>query len=173
MKTQTFLVIVDDTEEHLIAMRYAAQRAHALQGRVALLYIVEPVGIEAWRGVEKAVLDEAFAEARKHMATHEAFVKEVSGTEPLTFYRKGETSTALIDFIEEQDDITTLVLAAQKKDGGRNPLVQYVMSDKGLKKLKIPCTVVPQVMRDADKILPLVSEEVVEEKEETKEEGEA
>lgn len=150
MKTQTFLVIVDETEEQIVAMRYAAQRAHALQGRVALLYIVEPCGIEAWRGVEKAVLDEAFAEARKRMVKHEAFVQEISGQDPLTFYRKGECSSALMEFIEEQDDITTLVLAAQKKDGKRNPLVQYVMSEKGLKKMKIPCTVVPLVMRDAD-----------------------
>ncbi len=158
MKQQTFLVIVDETDEQLVAMRYAAQRAQALQGRVALLYIVEPCGIEAWRGVEKAVLDEAFAEARKRMVKHEAFVTEVSGQAPLTFYRKGECNSALMEFIEEQNDITTLVLAAQKKDGKRNPLVQYMMSEKALKKIKIPCTVVPQVMRDAD-VLEVVPEE--------------
>lgn len=163
MKTQTFLVVVDESDEHLIAMRYAAQRAHALQGRVALLYIVEPCGIEAWRGVEKAVLDEAFAEARKRMTKHEAFVTEVSGQEPLTFYRKGDSCSALMEFIEEQADITTLVLAAQKKDGGRNPFVQYVMSDKRLKKLNIPCTVVPQVMRDAEPVIEPPAEEDKEE----------
>jgi len=159
MKTQIFLVVVDETEDQHVAIRYAAQRAKAMKGKVALLSVVEPCGIEAWRGVEKAVLDEAFSQARERMVKHEAFVKEISGQDPLTFYRKGECCSALMDFIEDQEDITILVLVSQKKNGKRNPFVQHVMSDKGLKKLKIPCTVVPQIMRDADVVIEEQTEE--------------
>ena len=44
-----FLVVVDETEEMRVALRYAALRAFHTGGKVALLSVVEPPGIAAIR----------------------------------------------------------------------------------------------------------------------------
>jgi hypothetical protein len=38
---RVFLVVVDDTDEMRVALRYACRRAAHTEGRVALLYVVE------------------------------------------------------------------------------------------------------------------------------------
>ncbi len=147
---RTFLVLADETEEMLVALRYAARRAKTAQGRVALLYVVEPEEISTWGGVERALTDEAFDQGRKKMVALEKIAREISGAEPVTFYRKGERRKVLLELIESEPSISVLVLAAQTGDGGRNPLIQYLTSDKGLRKLKIPLVVVPDNRRADD-----------------------
>lgn len=142
--TKTFLVIVDDSKEMPVALCYAARRAKQAKGRVALLYVVEPDGIETWGGVEQAVMDHAFDEGREKMAQFEKMAEDISGATPVTFYRKGERRKVLVDLVDTQTDIAALVLAAQTHDGGYNPLIQYLTADKGIKKLRVPLIIVPE-----------------------------
>lgn len=152
MTNRTFLVVLDDSKEFPRALRYAALRAKELNGRVAVLYIVEPQGIETFGGVEQAVIDEAFDEGRRKMAAHEKAVEAIIGEKLKSHYRKGESRATLLAFIEEKTDICALVLAAQAKEGGNNPLIQYFTSEKGLRKLKIPLIVLPETMRESPEI---------------------
>ncbi|MCH8808530.1 MAG: universal stress protein, partial [Proteobacteria bacterium] len=39
---RVFLVVVDETEEMKVALRFACLRARRTGGRVALLYVIEP-----------------------------------------------------------------------------------------------------------------------------------
>lgn len=147
MVARTFLVVVDASPEFPIAVRYAADRASAVNGRVALLAVVEPQGIETWGGVERALDDQAFDVARSLVASHEETVEKATGVKPLTFFRKGEIRSVLLDLIDQEKDISTLVLAAQTREGGRNALIQYLTNEKGIKKLKIPLIIVPDTCR--------------------------
>ncbi len=45
---RVFLVVVDDTEEMRVALRYACRRAAHTHGRVALLYVVESSEFQHW-----------------------------------------------------------------------------------------------------------------------------
>lgn len=147
---RTFLVVVDGSEELPVALRYAARRARDVAGRVALLSIVEPEGIETWGGVERALTDEAFDRARQDMAQHIKQVEELTGGEPLTFFRKGQRREVLLELLEKQPEISVLVLAAQTRDGGSNPLIKYLTSEKGLRRLKVPLIIVPETYRETE-----------------------
>ena len=56
-----FLVVVDETEEMRNALRFACRRAQHSQGRVALLYVIEPVEFQHWLGVGRVMEEEARA----------------------------------------------------------------------------------------------------------------
>jgi nucleotide-binding universal stress UspA family protein len=150
MSTRTFLVVVDDSPEFPLAVRYAAQRAMAVGGEVAMLAVVEPDMIETWGGVERALDDHAFDKARALVAQYEALIEEHTKSKPKTFFKKGETRSVLLELIDQEKEISTLVLAAHTRESGRNILIQYLTSDKGIKKLKIPLIVVPDSCRCID-----------------------
>ncbi|MGE4351231.1 MAG: universal stress protein [Bdellovibrionales bacterium] len=147
MSGRVFLVVVDESLEFQIAMQYAAERARAVGGRVAFLGVVEQQGIETWSGVERALDDEAFDRVRAVVAAHEKTVEAITGFKPLTYYYKGETRSVLIELIDEEPDVSTLVLAAQTGENAHNTLIQYLTSDKGIRKLKIPLIIVPDTCR--------------------------
>lgn len=143
--THTYLVVVDRSQEMLVALRFVLRRAKETNAAIALLKIVEPEAIETWGGVERAVMDEAFTDARKTMAAHEKLIEETLGRKPRTFYRKGERVKALLDVLESEKDLSTLVLAADTTAGADNPLIRYLTSEKGLRKLRLPLVIVPDI----------------------------
>lgn len=144
-QTSSYLVVVDDSVEFPSALRFAAGAARSSGSTVTLLSIVEPEGIEAWGGVERAMDDEAFEEARKKMAAHEKLAEELSGRKPVCVYKKGERRAVIVDYLEKTPSIAALVLAIGMKDGS-NPLIHHLTSDKGLRKLNIPLIIVPEKM---------------------------
>ena len=50
-RDRVFLVVVDDSAEREVALRYACLRVRKGGGRVALLRVVEPAGETEWAGV--------------------------------------------------------------------------------------------------------------------------
>ncbi|HAJ19919.1 MAG TPA: universal stress protein, partial [Rhodospirillaceae bacterium] len=52
---RVFLVVVDDSEEMQVAMRFACLRAKNTGGRVALLYVQEPAEFHHWLGVGELI----------------------------------------------------------------------------------------------------------------------
>ena len=48
-----FLVVVDQTPECAVALRFASRRAQHTGGIVTLLYIVAPADFQQWAGVER------------------------------------------------------------------------------------------------------------------------
>src|SRR3546814_17711518 len=46
-----FLVVVDDTQESRVALRYATRRARNIRCGVVLLRVVEPVAFQQWASV--------------------------------------------------------------------------------------------------------------------------
>lgn len=147
MSSRVFLVVVDESAEFPVALRYASLRARNVDGCVALLSVVEPQGIETWGGVERALDDEAFDRARATVAGHEKFAQEMTGRAVRTYYKKGEVLNVLFELIDQEKDISSLILAASTGEGKRNPLIQYLTSEKGVRKLKIPLIVVPDTCR--------------------------
>ena len=150
MKQRVLLVVMDGSAAFVAARDYAAQRAKAMGGNVALLAIVEPQSIETWSLIEEAVTDSAFDEARREMAAHEQAVQAITGTKPLCYYRKGEIKATLLSFIEEVPEISMLVLAADNDTSKENPLIQYFAAGKGLRKLTLPLTIVPTRLRQGE-----------------------
>lgn len=150
MKEEVFLVLVDDSDGFIKALDGAIRQAVQTSGQVALLSVVEIDGIEAFSGVERVLMDEAFDEARRKMAVYEKRVEAALGRKPRTIFRKGDVKAALLDVLQKESGLSGLVLAAQTREGGRNPLIQYLTSDKGLRKLCLPLTIIPDHVQKED-----------------------
>ena len=55
---RTYLVVVDDSDEARVALRFAARRAAKTSGRIEVLGIVEPQDFVQWGGVQSAIEQE-------------------------------------------------------------------------------------------------------------------
>ena len=57
-RDRVFLVVVDDSAEQAVALRYACLRARKGGGRVALLRVLEPVELVEWAGEPRLQLQQ-------------------------------------------------------------------------------------------------------------------
>lgn len=136
-----FLVIVDMTEEFLVAVDYASQFANAEDGYVALLNVIEYSYVQNWKTVEDRVRSEMRGQAEQ--ATWDAAGRVMENTHkiPMICIEEGDRVDLIIKTIEENNNIAALVLASanSSKPG---PLITY-FSGKGLSRLPIPLMIVP------------------------------
>jgi nucleotide-binding universal stress UspA family protein len=145
---RVFLVVVDETEEMHNAMRFACRRAQHTQGRVALLYVIEPVEFQHWLGVGRVMEEEARAEAERRMQTLAAEVFEITGTMPIVHIREGDRAEELVKLLQEEGSASLLVLATAV-GSNPGPLVTYLMSNFG-RGIRTPVTLVPGQLTDVE-----------------------
>jgi nucleotide-binding universal stress UspA family protein len=141
-RERVFLVVVDDSDEMQNALRYAARRALKTQGRVALLYVVEPAEFQHWLGVERVMQDEARQQAEQTLQALAARVQAESGKLPILHVREGRRRDELLALIEEEPSISLLVLGMASGREGPGPLVTYLVSQMG-GQMRLPVTLVP------------------------------
>src|ERR1700761_9304504 len=84
-----FLVVVDKTPEHKVALRFATRRAQHTSGRVTLMCPAQLPDFQQWRGVEEIMRDEAHAEAESLLHGAAKTVNELSGIIPELVIREG------------------------------------------------------------------------------------
>ncbi|MCX7931406.1 MAG: universal stress protein, partial [Rhodovarius sp.] len=86
-RNRVFLVVVDDTPEREVALKYAALRAKKSGGRVALLRVLEPVGQTEWAGIGAMLAEERRREAEQLLSGLAAQVTEITGGMPIILIR--------------------------------------------------------------------------------------
>src|ERR1700753_2379129 len=134
-----FLVVVDKTPEHRVALRFATRRAQHTNGRVTLMCPATLPDFQQWRGVEEIMRDEAHAEAEGMLYEAAKVVNEVFGILPglvIPFVLKTE---CLAEIIKEDKAISILVLASGTGKEGPGPLVSMFATAVQA----IPVTIVP------------------------------
>jgi nucleotide-binding universal stress UspA family protein len=139
---RVFLVVVDESEELRIAVHYAVRRAAHTGGRVALLYVIEPSELQAWRAIEDLAREERREEAEHLMQRLCEEISPVAGSVPIVYIREGSRRDELLALIEEEPSISILVLAAGTGPEGPGPLISY-LTGKPAARLRIPITIVP------------------------------
>lgn len=144
---RVFLVVVDETEEMRVALRFACRRARHTGGRVALLHVIEPGDPQPFRQVEELMLAEQRAEAEELMKKLAADVVTLSGQLPVVHIREGQRAEELLKLIEEEPGISILVLAAGTGSEGPGPLISQLVGRLS-GRLRVPITVVPGVLTD-------------------------
>jgi nucleotide-binding universal stress UspA family protein len=144
---RVFLVVVDETEEMHVALRYACRRARHTGGRVALLHVIEPADPQPFRQVAELILAEQRAQAEELMQKMSAEVVELSGQLPVVHLRDGDRADQLLNLIEEEPDISILVLAAGTGSEGPGPLISQLVGRLS-GRLRVPITVVPGALSD-------------------------
>lgn len=146
---RVFLVVVDETEEMKVALKYACRRALHTGGRVALLYVIEPAGFQHWMSVGNLMREEARSEGEQLLQRMAAQVNDLAGKMPILYLREGNRRDELLALLEEEPKISILVLGASTGKRGPGPLIS-ALTGKFLGKLHIPLTLVPDSLTDEE-----------------------
>ncbi len=146
---RVFLVVVDDTEEMRVALRYACRRAAHTHGRVALLYVVQSSEFQHWMSVGDLMRQEARSEGEQILQRCATQVSEQTGALPVLYLREGSRRSQLMELIDEEPSISILVLAADTGPRGPGPLVS-ALTGKFVGKLRVPVTIVPGHLSDEE-----------------------
>jgi nucleotide-binding universal stress UspA family protein len=136
------LVVVDDTPECRVALRYASLRAKHTAGGVTLLRVLEPADGSHWLAVGKLMEEEAREEAEALLHALAAEVNEWAGVLPEYRIRQGRKLDEVLAILAEDLDIRTLVLGASTSTDGPGPLVSRLAGQMA-GSLRVPVTVVP------------------------------
>jgi nucleotide-binding universal stress UspA family protein len=145
---RVFLVVVDETEEMKIALRFACQRARHTGGRVALLYVIEPADFQHWQAVGDLMREEARSEGEQILQRLAAQVNDLVGSIPILYVREGNARDELMKLLDEEPGISILVLGANTGSRGPGPLVS-ALTGKLIGKLRVPVTIVPGNLSEA------------------------
>lgn len=146
MAGRTFLCVVDETEELHQALRYACRRARATGGRVALLYVIEPVEYQHWMAVGHLMAEERREQAEEMLQVVASVVQKLSGRTPVVFIREGVLTEQLSHLIDTESDLSILVLGAAPRSEQAGRVIAHVMKRVG--RLPIPVTIVPGGLTD-------------------------
>ena len=146
-----FLVCVDDSEECKIALKFACMRAKNTKGSVVLLYVIEPQDLMHFVGVENIMKSEAYAKADEILKSLKNEVDINFGLNIECKIEKGHKFDKIVDFINQDDTISILVLGAAPEGKGTNDLVQR-FSMELTTSIHIPLTVVPGNLTDEELI---------------------
>lgn len=149
-RDRVFLVVVDDSPERAVALRYACLRARNGGGRVALLRVIEPEGLTEWAGVGAMMAEERREEAEKLLSGLAAQVNEITGGLPILLIREGQPRDELLALLEEDPRISILVLAsAAVSGGGPGPLIS-ALTGRYASQIRVPMTIVPGALDDKE-----------------------
>jgi nucleotide-binding universal stress UspA family protein len=134
---RTYLVVIDDSPEARVALRFAARRAAKTEGRIEVLGIVEPQDFVQFGGVQAAIEEEQRLRIEGVVSSAVGEILDESGVEARIVVQQGEPVKAVREFIGLRDDVAALVLGAAPS-GSPGPLVaDFTGTDAG----RLPCPV--------------------------------
>ncbi|MGL5117313.1 MAG: universal stress protein [Beijerinckiaceae bacterium] len=144
------LVVVDETPEADRALYWAARRAVRLGAGLVTLAVVSTGGTEdVWLGVGDMIRADAEAKADGLLEKAADRAREISAVETERIRREGMTAGEIAALIEQDEDITSLVLAAGLGPEGPGPLVSS-LAGKGGMGVPVPVIIVPGDLSDAE-----------------------
>ena len=136
-----FLVILDDSQECLNAMRFAAMRAARTGGGVEVLAVIPPEEFNHWIGVSDIMRSEARERIEVHFEVFAKWMRDRQGIDPELVIREGEPIQEILAQVKDDPEIGVLVLGAGTDKKGPGPLVSQLTKNAG--SLPVPITIVP------------------------------
>ncbi|SNS38307.1 universal stress protein [Sphingopyxis indica] len=134
---RTYLVVIDDSPEATLALRFAARRAARTGGGVMVLAIVEPQDFLAFGGVQATIEAEAREQAEALAEAAANAIAQEANVSPKILVKSGKPAEVVREVIGASDDIAALVLATAPS-GAPGPLVSHFTgNDAGT----LPCPV--------------------------------
>jgi nucleotide-binding universal stress UspA family protein len=142
----SYLVVMDETEEAVIALRWAARRAARGGGGVVILALIPPQEFVEWSGVQAAIEEEARLRAEAMVLQASGAIIEEAGIRPSIVVREGEPVKLITEMLRDNEDIAALVLGAAA-EGGPGPLVSH-FAGSAAGTLPCPLVLVPARLGD-------------------------
>ena len=145
---RVYLVIVDETEEALVSLRYAARRAAKTGGSVHLLALVPPQPFNAFAAVQATIEEEARARAETLVTAAAGNLFSELGQMPVIAVKQGDGVKVVRDYLAEHPEVAALVLGAAQ-EGGPGPLVSHFAGSLA-GELPCPVFIVPGSLSEED-----------------------
>jgi len=109
---RTYLVVIDDSPEARVALRFAARRAAKTGGSVEVLAVVEPQDFVQWGGVQAAIEEEQRLRIEASVAASVGEIMDAAGITPEIVVRSGDRVSVVRAYVGTREDIAALVLGA-------------------------------------------------------------
>lgn len=141
-RARKYVVVVDQTPECRVALRYAAGRArHTPGGQVMIVYVMPPLEFVQWGGVQNVMEQEAREQAEALLEAFAVDVRNICGCPAQIDIRRGKAAEQVLAAVRDDPAVVRLVLAASPK-GEPGPLVNF-FSGQVSGSLPCPVTIVP------------------------------
>lgn len=137
---RVYLVIIDETAESHVALRFAARRAAKTGGVVHILALVPKQAFSAFGGVQATIEEEARDRAEVLANSAAGELLNESGQMPQIAVRVGDGKGVISDYLREHPEVAALVLGAAP-EGAPGPLVTHFSTHVG--SLPCPLFIVP------------------------------
>jgi len=147
--TPKFLVLLDDSEECDRAIYFAARRAVRTSSGLVILTVVADAGFHEWLGVGDMIREEADQESEAMLGRAAERCRAIAGLQPELVLRRGGKAEQILELLQEDEDISFLVLAASASSEGPGPLVSTIVA-KAAGTFPIPIVIVPEEMSEDD-----------------------
>ena len=144
---RVYLVIVDETEEARMALRFAARRADKTDGTVNILALVPKQDFLAFGGVQATIEQEARDRAEVLASSAASNLFSESGRMPSIAVKVGDSEKMVREYLAEHPEVDALVLGAAP-EGDPGPLVTHFAQRAG--SLPCPLMVVPGLLSDEE-----------------------
>src|SRR3954465_8313060 len=129
---RTYLVVVDDSAESRVALRFAARRAAKTDGRIEGPGVAEPQDFVQFGGVQSAIEEEQRLRIEGVVSAAVGEILDECGMTANIIVRQGEVVRTVRDYVAGRDEIAALVLGAAPS-GNPGPLVaNFAGNDAGL-----------------------------------------
>ena len=143
---RTYLVVVDDSEESRVALRFAARRAAKTGGRIEVLGIVEPQDFVQFGGVQNAIEEEQRLRIEGVVSGAVGEILDECGMEANIIMRSGEVVRTVREFLEGRDEVAALVLGAAPAGNPGLLVANFAGNDAG--QLPCPLMIIPGSLGD-------------------------
>ncbi len=144
---RVYLVIMDETDEARVALRFAARRAAKTDGAVHILALVPPQSFNAFGGVQATIEAEARDRAEVIATGAAGNILSESGRMPSISVRVGDGKDVVHEYLAEHPEVAALVLGAAA-EGNPGPLVTDFSQNAGT--LSCPLFVIPGALSEED-----------------------
>ena len=143
---RTYLVVIDDSDEARVALRFAARRAAKTNGNVEVLATAPPQDFVQWGSVQSAIEEEQKLRIEGVVSSAVGEIFDEAGIKPAIVLRAGEPVKTVREYLAGRDDIAALVLGAAPS-GDPGPLVMH-FAGKDAGKLPCPVMIIPGSLTD-------------------------
>lgn len=138
---RTYLVVIDDSPEAEIALRFAARRATKTGGNVEILALIPPAEFVQWGGVMATIEEEAREHAEALVMRAAGTLFSESGLTPSITVREGDGPKVVREMLAANGDIAALVLGAAPSGAPGKLVAHFTGVDAG--KLSVPVMIIP------------------------------
>lgn len=145
---RVYLVIMDETLEARVALRFASRRAAKTQGAVHIIALVPKQQFVAFGGVQATIEAEAKSRAEVLVMAAAGNLLNESGRMPTISVRVGDGAKVVAEYLAEHGEVAALVLGAAA-EGTPGPLVSHFAGQRA-GQLPCPLMIVPGILTDEE-----------------------